>query len=723
MYVDHTLAKEISMKILVTVTILSIAILQAKIISVPSEHAKIQSAINAAVHSDTVVVYPGIYYENINFNGKNIVVTSRFYETHDLNFISATVINGSQPNHPDTASCVLIVSGENSSAILQGFTITEGKGTRWIDEHGAGTYREGGGILVTLSSPTVRYNYIVKNEILNGNGVTSTGGGGIRIGDGGGIIENNVITLNKAMYGGGIVLNYCSGTIIRNNMILENSVRTYVSGKQGFGGGGLWLGSPKPGDPSANIIENNTIYGNVALDDPTVSFAGGRGGAMVVHSNIKAIIRNNIIWENHSSFPISSVAVLNADVTVEYNDITGGYTGTGNIDADPQFGDSAFVLVPSSPCVDAGDSNVVFDDPHNGFNPELGVDPSRGTTRNDMGAYGGPKAHHFFAFSRGSLFLPIDRFNFDNRLPGDSSSLNFRIVNFGSKSVRIDSIRYSTSTTFSVSMMYPKFIPVNASEIYALLWKPTYSILYIDTMMIYHNSSYTQNPMSVALRGNAVPTPRLVVDLTEHNFGSIDINTPSKDTTVFIYNDGTSTDSVLISVNATGVNPTSAVSVSPQIVTLLPGDSQSVTFTFHPKQIVKSFTGVYAPKLRFKSYRGEDTTTMEKSMRFRLTGVLSVENGAAAPERYALMQNYPNPFNPITTISYQLPKSEMVILKVYNILGTEIKTLTSEVKQSGYYSVLWRGDNAMGKPVTSGVYVYVIRTPSYTMVKKMLLLK
>jgi hypothetical protein len=93
------------------------------------------------------------------------------------------------------------------------------------------------------------------------------------------------------------------------------------------------------------------------------------------------------------------------------------------------------------------------------------------------------------------------------------------------------------------------------------------------------------------------------------------------------------------------------------------------------------------------------------------------------PEKFELHQNYPNPFNPITTISYQLPKSEMVTLKVYNILGQEIKTLISEVKQSGYHSVQWHGDNTMGIRVTSGVYLYVINSPSHTMVKKMVLLK
>lgn len=693
----------------------TVVLLNAKIIKVPADHAKIQLAINASVHGDTVVVYPGTYYENINFKGKNIVVTSRLYESDDAQFILSTIINGSQPAHPDTASCVLIVSGENSSAILQGFTLTEGKGTRWTDEHGAGIYREGGGVLVTLSSPVIRYNYIINNEIFNGANVVSTGGGGIRIGDGGGVVENNVITLNKALYGGGIVLNYCSGSIVRNNMIVENSVKNYIANKPTFGGGGIWTNAQKPGDSAPNIIENNTVYGNVALD-----VLSGRGGGVLISNGSRGIVRNNIIWENHSAAPVSGLTIDGANSIAEYNNVLGGYPGNGNINVDPQFSDSSFILKGGSPCVDAGDSSVQFYDPHFGINPELAVAPSQGTKRNDLGAYGGPRASHFAPFARPSLFIPLESVNFGNHLPKDSAGVfsYLYLVNFGSKQVTIDSIVFFSGASFSIDVPNAATIASASNLIAQLTWKPTQQKKYVDTMMVFHNSTYSMNPMRVTLIGNAIPTPVMSVNLTEHNFGAFDINTAQKDTVVYVYNLGTGKDSVTVSVNAAGVNPPTAVTASPVHFTLMPGDSQGVTFTFFPKQIVKSFTGLYSPRLRFKSFFGEDTATKEKVMRFKLTGTLGVSNDAGIARSFSLSQNYPNPFNPVTTIAFAIPVQSTVRLALFDLLGREIATLVNEDLQPGTYRVPFDASHR-----SSGVYLYTIRAGEFVSTKKLTVMK
>lgn len=694
--------------------ILTAVTVTANIRTVPAEYATIQSAINASADGDTVVVYPGTYFENINFNGKNIAVTSRFYEANDMQFVLQTVINGSQPKHPDTASCVLIVSGENSSAVLQGFTLTGGKGTRWTDEHGAGIYREGGGILVTFSSPVIRYNYIVNNEILNTDNVTSTGGAGIRIGDGGGIIENNVITLNKAMYGGAIVLNYCSGTIIRNNMIVENSVRQYDQFKQGFGGGGIWMGAPKPGDASSNIVENNTFYGNIALDNWMLSALAGRGGAMIIHGRAKAIVRNNILWENHSSYPIPSLAIMAGTHPVEYNDIMGGYLGVGNIDADPQFADSGFILKPSSPCVDAGDTSSLSFDPMDGLVARY---PAKGTERNDMGAYGGPGSLAFFAFSRPSVYLPLDQVNFGLLLPGDSISQGLTVVNFGSKAAVIDSIRF-TSAEFSTTISIPLTMEVNTLESLHLQLKPSEQKRYTDTMFIYHNSTFIQNPLKVVLRGSSIPTPLMSVNLLEHNFGVLDINTPLKDTTIYIHNHGTGKDSIRVSLNFSTVKPADAMTLSQTVFTLAAGDSQAVTFTFHPKQITKTITGLYTPRILFKSFLGEDTTTVEKIMRFKLSGILGLGDNSVAVGEYSLNQNYPNPFNPSTNIRFTVAADGPVLLKVFDILGNEVATIINKHLSAGEHRIEFSADR-----LASGIYFYRLIAGNFTSIKKMTVLK
>ena len=89
-----------------------------------------------------------------------------------------------------------------------------------------------------------------------------------------------------------------------------------------------------------------------------------------------------------------------------------------------------------------------------------------------------------------------------------------------------------------------------------------------------------------------------------------------------------------------------------------------------------------------------------------------------APQTFSLEQNYPNPFNPTTTISYSLPKASNVKLIVYNTLGQEIKTLVSEYKAAGNYTINF---NASALP--SGIYFYKLEADSFTQIKKMILLK
>jgi hypothetical protein len=86
--------------------------------------------------------------------------------------------------------------------------------------------------------------------------------------------------------------------------------------------------------------------------------------------------------------------------------------------------------------------------------------------------------------------------------------------------------------------------------------------------------------------------------------------------------------------------------------------------------------------------------------------------------KYDLAQNYPNPYNPTTLITYSIPTSSNVILKVYNVLGKLITTLVNENQGAGIYKV-----NFDAGSLSNGVYFYKIQAGNYTAVKKMLLLK
>lgn len=96
---------------------------------------------------------------------------------------------------------------------------------------------------------------------------------------------------------------------------------------------------------------------------------------------------------------------------------------------------------------------------------------------------------------------------------------------------------------------------------------------------------------------------------------------------------------------------------------------------------------------------------------------------AAVPARFELHQNYPNPFNPSTTIRYDVTKKTRVVMKIYNMLGQEVRTLVNGVQPAGQLSVVWDGKNQAGQFVSSGIYVYRIEAGNFLKSRKMLFLK
>jgi hypothetical protein len=78
------------------------------------------------------------------------------------------------------------------------------------------------------------------------------------------------------------------------------------------------------------------------------------------------------------------------------------------------------------------------------------------------------------------------------------------------------------------------------------------------------------------------------------------------------------------------------------------------------------------------------------------------------PREFGLTQNYPNPFNPTTEIQYTLPAAGKVTLKIFNVLGEQVRLLVDEFKPAGQYTVVWDGKNNAGETIASGIYIYQI---------------
>nr|MBC8416171.1 hypothetical protein [Candidatus Cloacimonadota bacterium] len=155
-------------------------IYEDNVVFVPDDYPTIQDAINAVENGDIVLVNPGTYVENINYIGKNITVASLFYATQDTSYISSTIIDGNQ-----NGSVVTFESGEDSTAVLCGFTITN-------CESGAGY----AGIYCYFTSPS-----------LSNLNVTFNHDSGIVLVDSDCKIRDSIISNNYTSYAGGGI--YC----------------------------------------------------------------------------------------------------------------------------------------------------------------------------------------------------------------------------------------------------------------------------------------------------------------------------------------------------------------------------------------------------------------------------------------------------------------------------------------------------------------------------------
>ncbi len=291
----------------------------------------IQSAINAAVVGDTVIVHPGRYYEKINFGGKDIILRST--SPKDPNVVMATIIDANGPG-----TVVTFLGSETAVCRLEGFTIT---GSR---SYGAGVY--GYHTNATLSDCVISDNStdwygggvfqvdgIIQNCTVSGN--SGDGGGGLSRCDG--IIRNCEIIGNSSdSWGGGLYK--CNGTI-QNCTINDNSTDQR--------GGGL--------SNCDGAIQNCTITGNSA-----VSYGGGLAWCNM-------IIQNCIIWGNTASSLLQKQMYNCVDPIYScIQDWIGG--GVGNISVDPLFVNAAssnYHLSFNSPCINTGnpayDSNDQMD--------------------------------------------------------------------------------------------------------------------------------------------------------------------------------------------------------------------------------------------------------------------------------------------------------------------------------------------------------------------------
>jgi len=156
----------------------------------------------------------------------------------------------------------------------------------------------------------------------------------------------------------------------------------------------------------------------------------------------------------------------------------------------------------------------------------------------------------------------------------------------------------------------------------------------------------------------------------------------------------------------------------------------------HPEVVISYQSTVDSLKRTYKHW--QDTTFVTDSvvtfwnpdqvivrvLEATATGLRELDFPIVSPDQYTLEQNYPNPFNPSTSIRFTLPLDKNISLKVYDILGNEVKTLVANEKMAkGSYEVTWDGSNNSGIKVASGQYIYSLEYGNFSKSMKMTLLK
>jgi len=293
----------------------------------------IQAAINAVSNSDTILVASGIYSENINFNGKNIVIKGQDKEN--------TIIDGNEEG-----TVVTFVNAESNSAVLMDFTI----------QNGVATTGDGGGINCRYSSPTLK-NLIIKN-----NSAISDGGGICCYNGSSPIVKDVKLFENNAGWGGAF---FCAEE--ESNPVLTNVL---ISNNSGLNGAVCIWNDANPIFNYVTIADNGFFSENI----------GDESGFHNEFDNTNVIISNSILWGNEMP-PSGQIA----NVVISNSLIEEGAEGEGNIAPNPLFINSTaldYHLSEFSPALGgASITDIVTGDINGNSRPNpVGTNP-------DMGAY------------------------------------------------------------------------------------------------------------------------------------------------------------------------------------------------------------------------------------------------------------------------------------------------------------------------------------------------
>ncbi len=692
-----------------------------QIIHVPNDQPTIQAAIDASIHSDTILVEDGTYYENINFKGKAIMVASHFIIDGDEDHIDNTIIDGSQFTDPDSASTVMFINGEDTTSIISGFTITGGSGVKVNSPWQA---IMGGGIYTNNSGAKITNNHIINNMITHG----SYSCGGVGIGSFSTtenywvVISDNVISGNQSFanapssFGGGVYV--MNNAIIKNNTIEQNSC--YNSGTQADGGGVEVEQGPVPDimvHIENNLIQNNSVEG--------ASY--GLGGGISSLSVSDTYITNNTIMDNVSLGDVAFGGGIYANGSENLIQISNNTIENNSCDATNSYG-GGFSLVLCG-------ISIVTDNEIND-NTLFAV--------NYCGGGGG-----YFEEATDTISILNNNIN-SNTNGGTSFGGGIGIYNANNVVVSFDgnilSNNYSTQNggglwTFNV---YRSHISNNvfenneANDVGGAISFRQYlgkaeNNFYSNGLMetdskniaqsrdeVFHpviaNNNFINNH---ANRGGAIDSDHGLETPIIFNSIFLENSAPTgqdiynySDSVVLVYNNDI--DTVQIFGNWYGVGN----------IKVDPGFIDEFGHIADTSECIDA--GVTSLELNGQIYSCPDHDIDGQFRPLNATADIGVDEVllTGITPKFDQTKNpvslniYPNPFNSAATIEFSTLTDNFISIEVYDITGKEIEVLLSEPLSKGNHKINW---NAEG--LNEGVYFIRLETNTSSVVQKAIILK
>ena len=724
----------------------------------------IQEGINVSVDSDTVLVYPGTYFENIDFIGKDITVASLLLTTGNECYIDSTIIDG---NHQ--GSVVTFENDETNDAVLMGFTIQNGSGNQTT------VYNNwGGGIFINFSSPSLKY-LLIKNN-------SARSGGGISFSSTEAYLEAVTIKENHAYQsGGGILILRLAPYPTNSNIYFDSTNKCDIYNNSAGRYSEIF------------IAENHTQVINIIVDtltvlEPDLNFVSQFPNINldVEHAWLQQVEHDLYVSpdgdDNNSGIsadePLKTIQWALTKIKADNLNPRNIYLAEGVYS--PEANDEKFALNMRAyvNIIGAGIATTILEEPVGGavfvyawYDENFSI--SSCTFRNRTGEY----------LTKSSLFLSysdtyLKEIKIENCESNSRSSIysnymdidlcDIQIINnrgmssVGIGTYNMENIANLNNVIFIGNDQYEPTCGGGALGIgsmqYASLtnclfaknhsyddtW-PTANIYLLenDTLNFFNNIVYNNSSNGAAIALGQGGTINIKNSIISGNSSPYLFLTSRGDEPTYVNISHSliqgGTDPSILHIAGPepyGVEFIWGEGIIDDMPQFLGGDEYDPLY-YQLTELspcidsgTPDTTGLYLPPWdllhNYRVWDGDNNGTAIIDMgcyEFGAEQYVEAENIQSSIFNIQL-SNYPNPFNPTTTIKFNQLESGEVKLIIYNIKGQKVKILMDCYTSPGDFELIWNGTDDNNFPVGSGVYFYQLKINGNSKaINKMILMK